>query len=276
MAYFRRPKDHEHPYAQIANELLEDPSLSLKAKGLLAYLLSRSDDWEVYQQQLQKVGPDGRTSIRSALEELREAGYLDRIQWRAGDGRFSNYEYIVYEEPRSPGLNEEIRTENQNPEKGDPENGKSEIGNPATTNTDNTNTESTNTERGGGARAREAGAGGEVMPEQLAAVYDTYEELVNNRLDLYAPEDADQLVSSSWGQLTIGSATMQLVNEYSWPLFVTGVTIAEHEADSPNARFLHTVLKRLHELIEDDTDYTEASDDKLSNLDRLANIAANA
>jgi len=290
MAYFRRPRDHDHPYAQIANEVLEDSDLSFKAKGILAYLLSRSDDWQVRQGQLESLGPDGRHAVRSGVQELREVGYLDRTQLRKPDGGFLSHEYVVFETPARPEMNSTTHTlteeeyrrfQSNNPEIGFPEIGDSETGfpeteKPETTNTEVTNTEDTNTERGGGAGAQARESGGDAMPEQLAAVYDTYEDLVNERLDEFDPSSADMLVSRAWGQAGIGSATIKLVREFDWPLFVTGVTIAEHEADTPNARFLHTVLKRLDELRNDDTDYTERPDEADSNLDRLANIAANA
>jgi hypothetical protein len=99
MAYFRRPKNHEHPYAQIANSVLEDKDLSFKAKGILSYLLSRSDEWEVYQAQLADLGPDGETAVRSGIKELMKAGYLERSPRRNDDGTIAKWEYIVYESP---------------------------------------------------------------------------------------------------------------------------------------------------------------------------------
>jgi hypothetical protein len=99
MPYFRRPKDHEHPYAQISNAMLEDPELSFKAKGILSYLLSRCDEWDVYQSQLAELGPDGGSAVRSGIEELMEAGYLNRKKRRNDDGTFEEWEYIVRETP---------------------------------------------------------------------------------------------------------------------------------------------------------------------------------
>jgi len=97
MPTFRRPKNHENPFTRISNDVLRDPDLSYKAKGLLAYILSQVDDWEVYQEQLAEVGPDGTTAVRSVLQELRDAGYLERKEKRGDDGTYSGYEYIVYE-----------------------------------------------------------------------------------------------------------------------------------------------------------------------------------
>jgi hypothetical protein len=101
MPIYRIPKTEDHPYSLVNNNLLSDPDISLKAKGLLCYLLSKPDDWEVYQNQLSEVGPDGRTSIRTAMDELREAGYLHRMSLRDEKGQFSETLYLVFEEPRS-------------------------------------------------------------------------------------------------------------------------------------------------------------------------------
>ena len=44
---FRVAKNKDNPYVMIDKRPLENPSLSWKAKGVLAYLLSRPDDWEI-------------------------------------------------------------------------------------------------------------------------------------------------------------------------------------------------------------------------------------
>jgi hypothetical protein len=124
MPYFRRPKNHEHPYAQISNDMLNDPELSFKAKGLLSYLLAQSDEWEVYQSQLAELGPDGEASVRSGLKELREQGYLERNRLHADDGTFDGYEYIVYEYPTGSG-----KTDMGKPDTGKSETGKSDPNN---------------------------------------------------------------------------------------------------------------------------------------------------
>jgi len=126
MAYFRRPKDHEHPYAQISNAMLEDDTLSFKAKGLLSYLLSRCDDWDVYQSQLADLGPDGETSVRSGIDELMEAGYIQREPRRNEDGTIAEWEYVVRESPLD---DDEARS-------GFSRSGSSKTGKAGTTNTD--------------------------------------------------------------------------------------------------------------------------------------------
>ena len=80
-----------HPtshFTVLRNEILEDKSLSFKARGLLAYLLSRPDGWSTDSKELATHGPDGTTAILSALSELESAGYLNRKQTHDAQGHF--------------------------------------------------------------------------------------------------------------------------------------------------------------------------------------------
>lgn len=74
-------------FTQIDNGVLEDPSLSFKSKGLIAYLLSKPDDWVPQIQDLINHSTDGRAAIYSALKELRLAGYAKLQTIRDEKGR---------------------------------------------------------------------------------------------------------------------------------------------------------------------------------------------
>jgi len=75
-------------YVIIPNRAVEDSRLSWKARGLLAYLLSRPDGWHTDSVRLADVGPDGRDAIRSGLTELERAGYLRRIRTQVDRGQW--------------------------------------------------------------------------------------------------------------------------------------------------------------------------------------------
>jgi len=57
---------------------LDDPALSFKPKGLLAYALARTDGVPLTAADLVRAGPSGLSSIRAGLRELQERGYLTR------------------------------------------------------------------------------------------------------------------------------------------------------------------------------------------------------
>lgn len=84
---------------------VEDERLSWAARGLLAYLLSRPDDWKVLVNDLRKRGNLGRDGIYGLLRELRGAGYVRFERNRDAQGRMRGGTYIVSEEPAPhPGL----------------------------------------------------------------------------------------------------------------------------------------------------------------------------
>lgn len=74
MSIIRLEKQDE-PFAIVRKQILADARLSFKAKGILAYLLCHSDNWEVRVGDLVKRGTDGRDSIYAGLKELRQCGY---------------------------------------------------------------------------------------------------------------------------------------------------------------------------------------------------------
>jgi hypothetical protein len=86
-------------YAQIDNRVLADQRLSWKAKGILVYLLSKPNNWKVQIGDLVKRSPDGECAVRSALDELLEIGYAERITTRGSNGKFESWNYIIHEEP---------------------------------------------------------------------------------------------------------------------------------------------------------------------------------
>ena len=84
------------PYTVIGNEAAQDSSLSWKAKGLLVYLLSLPRDWNIRLSELARHATDGIDSTRKAMDELLNAGYIQRgARIRKPDGRLGDYVYLV-------------------------------------------------------------------------------------------------------------------------------------------------------------------------------------
>lgn len=79
-------------------------ALSFRAMGLLTYLLSKPDHWNVSIEQLRKYAAstekkDGRDAIYAIIAELSSKGYLERIQLRDDSGKACGTEYIVHDIP---------------------------------------------------------------------------------------------------------------------------------------------------------------------------------
>ena len=84
------------PYTVIGNEAAQDSSLSWKARGLLIYLLSLPRDWNIRLSELARHATDGIDSTRKAMDELLNAGYIQRgARIRKPDGKLGDYVYLV-------------------------------------------------------------------------------------------------------------------------------------------------------------------------------------
>lgn len=67
-------------FTQIPNAWLRDNSISFKARGLLAQILSNNPGFELSIRSLARMNKEGRDAIRSAIKELEIAGYLVRVE----------------------------------------------------------------------------------------------------------------------------------------------------------------------------------------------------
>lgn len=73
-------KQSRPSYTVISNEVMGDARLSYKAKGILLYLLSKPDNWQANAQDIANNGSEGLAAVRSGINELREAGYMQLVQ----------------------------------------------------------------------------------------------------------------------------------------------------------------------------------------------------
>ena len=65
-------------YTVMDNEFLRRDDLSWRAKGILAYILTLPDDWNINLNEVMRHATDGKHSFRSGWGELQEAGYVYR------------------------------------------------------------------------------------------------------------------------------------------------------------------------------------------------------
>lgn len=86
-------------YSTIANFALNDPNLSLKAKGLWAFIMSKPNDWNISSRGLESQLKESRNAIMGILRELEKAGYLKRGTIRNKNGKYSQGENTMYEKP---------------------------------------------------------------------------------------------------------------------------------------------------------------------------------
>lgn len=75
-------------FTTLPRPLINDASLSFKARGILVWLLDKPDDWRCDSEQIAEAGIEGRDAVRSALRELERAGYIRREKTRTSTGRW--------------------------------------------------------------------------------------------------------------------------------------------------------------------------------------------
>lgn len=106
MAIVRGPRPSDQ-FAQIRNDALSDGRLSFKARGLLAYLLSRPVGWETSTDRLASQGVDGRDAIRTAMWELERFGYVIRSQSRDKAGQWQ-HDQMVTDQPEQDNASSQV------------------------------------------------------------------------------------------------------------------------------------------------------------------------
>ena len=93
----RSPKP-DSGWTMIDNRTLGDTSLSFRARGVLAFILSKPDHWRTSAANLARQAQEGRDAINTALGELEAAGYLERRRSQDSAGRWKT-ENIIYDRP---------------------------------------------------------------------------------------------------------------------------------------------------------------------------------
>ena len=111
-----RPKTN---FTIITNAVLRDENLSFRARGVLACILSRPDNWKTTAESLARESKEGRSAILTTLKELEVAGYMKRTKYRNEKGQWV-WESFVYDTPQAATK----EPESKNPPTGNPTSGK--------------------------------------------------------------------------------------------------------------------------------------------------------
>ena len=135
MAVYRVQRTRD--YTVMSNYHLKDKGLTLKSKGLLSMILSLPEEWNYTTRGLASICKEGVDAIGSALKELETAGYIVRRQLRGTNGRITDTEYIIYEQPQ-PKKPDMLPPDTENPDMVKPDTEK-----PTELNIEKSNTEKT-------------------------------------------------------------------------------------------------------------------------------------
>lgn len=102
MAVFRVHKTKD--FTVMSNYHLRDKNLTLKAKGLLSVILSLPDDWKYSIAGLAAICKEGTSAVKSALQELTDAGYVTVTKLYPNQTETGRIEYVydIHERPQAP------------------------------------------------------------------------------------------------------------------------------------------------------------------------------
>ena len=133
---------HNRDFTTIRNDVFRDEDLALDALGLLCYLRSRPDDWNISQEHLRRrfgTGsgdarkPMGREQMQRIMRELIASGWVQREEARTGRGSFGGVEYVVLDEPDKGSPSEDETPDVASlPQSGFPTPGEPSTGEPST------------------------------------------------------------------------------------------------------------------------------------------------
>jgi hypothetical protein len=129
-----------------------------------------------------------------------------------------------------------------------------------------------NSSSGGSTPAHVSPSSGDSLPDARVNVdaplswlpedYDVYRSEVQALLQKYSPDQADQLVRRAWGNSRFAfHAIADLCQKHEWSRFVAGVVITGNEANTPNARYLSTLLDKIDEPNDQQPSHERLSDD---------------
>jgi hypothetical protein len=94
----RSVRSADGKFVQISNTAARDQRLSLRARGVLVFVLSLPPEQHFTAKWLESRVPEGREAVRTALRELEAHGYLRRQRRHAADGRWA-WEQVISDAP---------------------------------------------------------------------------------------------------------------------------------------------------------------------------------
>jgi hypothetical protein len=106
----------EANFAMVSRDVISNPKLSYRAKGLYAYLVMRGaiKDWHLNLEDIIAHGIEGKKAIYTALKELKNANLYAIGSIKDRDtGRFKGSAWYVFHKPYTPKDLAEIMNEAQ-------------------------------------------------------------------------------------------------------------------------------------------------------------------
>lgn len=121
----RFKRQFKSTFTQVPDEILNDVNVTLRAKGLYSYLLTKPDNWIYIESVMLREVKEGRDAFRATIKELLECGYLVKEILRDGKGKVKGSCFTLLQEKLVTGK----------PTSGNPQEAEPTSGNPPSNNT---------------------------------------------------------------------------------------------------------------------------------------------
>jgi hypothetical protein len=82
-------------FSWLPNEIINNPNLSWKAKGILLYLNSKPEGWKFNYRDIQRRAKDGMAALRSGVKELQDHEFLTITPERDDKGEIEEWTWTL-------------------------------------------------------------------------------------------------------------------------------------------------------------------------------------
>ena len=117
-------------YTKLPNELLNDQTLSWKAKGLFCFMASKKDSYNFTMRSIAKQFIDGKAAIYSAMDELKDRGWVSYYRNLDGTGKYILYTTLETTLTPDPDNQDEPKPDPDNQDEPHPDNQDEPVSNP--------------------------------------------------------------------------------------------------------------------------------------------------
>jgi hypothetical protein len=91
----RSAKSGKHTFTPVCNELLQSESLSLEARGLISFILSLPENWNLLKEVVRKRTGLGKTKFERIWKECKDAGYIVSHKIKNDNNQFTGWFHEV-------------------------------------------------------------------------------------------------------------------------------------------------------------------------------------
>ena len=98
------------PFTQVPNNLLYNPEISFKAKGIWAYMSAKPDGWHFSADRIAEETKEERKAILAGLKELSGAGYITAKKLKDGRIEYTLHWEVATTSVPEPETPEMVRT----------------------------------------------------------------------------------------------------------------------------------------------------------------------